>query len=95
MTHTPPRQPEEPPRRSVKAFVDVVEEDVATLLFKHKDGEWYGHNLPAGVLPVGVHEGDWLRITFERIPPPQDEQNEALKLRKSLGASDSGEDITL
>lgn len=64
------KQPEEKkmPHRSTEAYIDTVEEGVARILLKDSSGEWRGHALPATILPQGVKEGDWLRLTVEKIP---------------------------
>ena len=80
--------------RSVHAYVDAVESDVARILLQHRDGEWHGHNLPAAILPAGAGEGSWLKLSLKVVPAPEGEATP--KLRAKLGRRDKkGGDIIL
>lgn len=78
--------------RSVHAYVDAVESDVARILLQH-DEEWRGHNLPAAILPAGAKEGSWLKLSLKVVPPPEGVTTP--QLRKKLGRRDKGGDIIL
>jgi hypothetical protein len=73
--------------RETIVFIDEVEDEVARLL----QGEQVFH-LPRTLLPADVREGQWLRISVAPAPAPP---SGSTALRKRLGDSDPGGDLTL
>lgn len=79
--------------RSVTAYVDAVESDVARVLLDHGDDDWRGHNLPTAILPPDAKEGSWLKLSIKVTPPPPGAK--APQLRGKDGRRDKGGDIIL
>ena len=75
-----------PASKTTAAFVDVVENGRARLLI---DDDAF--TVPAALLPDGVGEGTWLKLTTTVTPPQADPD----ALRRKLGRDDPGGPIKL
>jgi hypothetical protein len=68
-------------------FVDAIDGDHARLLLGVDAFE-----VPLRLLPAGVREGSWLRLSMKEAPAPPDE---GAAIREKLGRDDGGGDIEL
>jgi hypothetical protein len=68
-------------------FIDEVEDLVARLVLNEQV-----FHLPRALLPADAREGQWLRISVTLTPAPPDD---SAALRKRMGESDPGGDISL
>jgi hypothetical protein len=72
---------------SVVLFVDELEDGDAWLLLGDKR-----HRVPRAMLPIGAHEGTWLRLSIDQAPA---EAQEIEAHRERLGRADPGGKVKL
>lgn len=59
----------------MKAVVDRIENDIAILLCSDNEEKV---NIPLKLLPLGTHEGSWLKVDFELDGTGEQQQKEKI-----------------